>query len=58
MVSKQRSVKLLVLVLVLARAVGTETHYVDLDSPSDVRRGRKGFIKVEVVPGSSTEFVH
>lgn len=24
-------------------------HYVDLDYPSDLRRGRKGFIKVEVV---------
>lgn len=39
----------MVLVFVLARAVGTETHYVDLDYPSDLRRGRKGFLKVEVV---------
>lgn len=56
MVLKQRSVKLLVLVFVLARAVGTETHYVDLDSPSDLRRGRKDFMLVEVVdypPGDS-----
>ena len=44
MVLKQRSVKLLVWVFVLARAVGTETNYVDLDSTSDLRRGRKGFL--------------
>lgn len=47
--------KLFVLVFVLARAVGTETHYVDLDSPSDLRRGRKGFIQVEVVERCSSE---